>query len=122
MLSVKGIYKDGVIKPLTPVQAISGQQVIITFLEEALVDPQDDPLVQEEAAFIAMHDQLREKYFGEYVAIHNQTLVDHDKDLERLSLRISKRFGTEPVWIAPVHESPQEEWVIRSPRLDGDSL
>ncbi len=122
MLSVKGIYKDGVIKPLTPVQATSGQQVIITFLEEALVDSQDDPLAQEEATFIAMHDQLREKYFGEYVAIHNQALVDHDKDLERLSLRISKRFGTEAVWIAPVQESPQEEWVIRSPRLDGDSL
>jgi len=35
MFSIKGIYQDGVARPVRPLKARDGQRVIITFLEEA---------------------------------------------------------------------------------------
>lgn len=48
ILSVKGEFHNGVASPLTKVEGRDGQQVIITFLDEAAVDrngsvqPEDD--------------------------------------------------------------------------------
>ena len=36
MLSVKGIFQDGVAQPTEPVEGLDGRQVIITFLDEAV--------------------------------------------------------------------------------------
>ena len=38
MLSVKGQFKDGVARPLEPVEGREGQPVIITFLEEEMAE------------------------------------------------------------------------------------
>lgn len=33
MIAVKGVFQDGIVLPLQPVDAVDGQDVIITFLE-----------------------------------------------------------------------------------------
>lgn len=82
-------------------------------------------LKQEEEAYLKMHSWLKENYFGEYIAIHNEELVDHDKSLDALGNRIYERFGNIPIWISKVREKPIEEWVFRSPQFvrvnDNDS-
>jgi hypothetical protein len=57
----------------------------------------------------------RARYEGEFVAIHEQKVVDHDKDESALYRRIRARYGPKPVAIIPA-EGPR---VIRvfSPRL-----
>ncbi|MFO7537981.1 MAG: DUF5678 domain-containing protein [Chloroflexota bacterium] len=73
-------------------------------------------VAQEEAAFYRLHPELWQKYPGQYVAIHNEEVVDHDADQVALYLRVKARYPGQFVWIAPVKETPVEEYVVRSPR------
>lgn len=86
--------------------------------------PEADPAVErEEVAFHRLHPDLRRDYPGQFVAIHNETVVDHDGDQVALFLRVRQRFPGQFVWVAPVRESPEESYRIHSPRLlrDGDA-
>ncbi len=85
---------------------------------------QDDPttgtataVAREEAAFYRLHADLWQKYPGEYVAVYNEELVDHDPDQVALYLRVKARYPGQFVWIAPVRETAVEEYVMRSPRF-----
>ena len=57
----------------------------------------------------------RARYEGEFVAIHEQKIVDHDKDERGLYRRIRARYGQTPVAIIPA-EGPREIRVF-SPQL-----
>ena len=57
----------------------------------------------------------RAKYQWEFVAVHNQKLVDHDKDRDVLFKRIWERYGKTPVLIMPA-EGPRDIRIY-SPRL-----
>ena len=123
MLSIKGVVQNGMIKPLEAVPQGHTGQVVITFLDDysGTHIPKDKKariLAQEEDAFIKMHAVLCQDYMGEYVAVHGSEMVDHDSDLESLTLRMYERFNDQPVWIAPVRQQPVEEWHMRSPRLN----
>lgn len=39
MLSVKGVFQNGVVRPIQPVEASEGQSVIIIFLDEGVTSP-----------------------------------------------------------------------------------
>lgn len=49
----------------------------------------------------------RAKFSGQFVAVHNQTLVDSDSDNDTLTQRIRARYGRTPVLIIPA-EGPRE--------------
>jgi hypothetical protein len=49
----------------------------------------------------------RAKYEGEYVAIHNKQLVDHDKNEVAFYLRVREKFGNTAVLIIPA-EGPRD--------------
>lgn len=59
--------------------------------------------------------ELRSGYAGEFVAIHDRQVVDHDKSDEDLRRRIRSRFGKTAVLITPA-DSPRE-WRFVSTRL-----
>jgi predicted DNA-binding antitoxin AbrB/MazE fold protein len=40
VLSVKGVFRNGVVRPIQPVEASEGQSVIITFLDEGVTGPE----------------------------------------------------------------------------------
>jgi hypothetical protein len=72
---------------------------------------------REEAAFYRLHPELWQKYPGQYVAIFQSKLIDHDEDQLVLFHRVKQKHPGEFVWIAPVREEPIEEYVMRSPRF-----
>ncbi|MGD8624064.1 MAG: hypothetical protein PVJ34_05970 [Anaerolineae bacterium] len=57
----------------------------------------------------------RARYEGEFVAIHEQVVVDHDQDQRILHQRIRTRYGQTPVAIIPA-EGPHEIRIF-SPKL-----
>lgn len=57
----------------------------------------------------------RAKYEGEYIAIHNRKLVDHDKNENKLYSRVREKYGRTPVLIMPA-EGPREVQIF-SPRI-----
>jgi hypothetical protein len=44
---------------------------------------------------------VRAQYAGEFVAIHNQSVIDHDRDEEALRKRIRSKYGKTAVLITP---------------------
>jgi hypothetical protein len=59
------------------------------------------------------------RHLGEYVAIHNSQVVDHDIDIRALHLRIRHRFGRMPVLIRQVTQSAEaRDLVFHSPKAD----
>ncbi len=80
-----------------------------------------DPAVEREmAAYIALHPELKEKYFGKYVAIYHGALIDLDDDESALFERINEKYPDEFVWLTRVGPEPIETIVMRSPRLVRD--
>lgn len=73
-------------------------------------------------AYIALHPMLKEKYFGQYVALYQGKLIDHDPDHEALYTRIDAQYPDEFVWISPVEEEAIPTLVFRSPRLEWNEL
>ncbi|MEA3397766.1 MAG: DUF5678 domain-containing protein [Chloroflexota bacterium] len=66
-----------------------------------------------------MRSQLVAKYLGNYVAIHNGKVVDHDPDVRTLHLRIRRRYGRAPILLRQVtKDMEQPEMVFRSPKLE----
>ena len=59
--------------------------------------------------------QVRARYAGEFVAVHNKQVVDHDKDEEALRKRIRTRYGKTAVLLTPAEG--QRELRIVSTRL-----
>ena len=74
-------------------------------------------MLREEAAFRRLHPSLYKEYAGEYVAIQNEQLIDHDLNQVLLYRRMRQQHPGEFVWIAPVKENPDEILSFRSPRF-----
>lgn len=59
-------------------------------------------------------DLLR-RYPGEYVAVMNRKVLDHDRDFEALAGRVFARVGVRPIFMPRVQEG-EARARIRSPR------
>ena len=68
-------------------------------------------------AYHRLHPELRERYKGQYVAIFQGQLVDHDQDAEVLLERTLARFPDEIVLQRRVEDTPEVILQFRSPRL-----
>lgn len=77
-----------------------------------------DKLARELTAYKALHPTLVKDYLGQYVAIHNGELVDHDLEFSDLHQRIRQRFGCQTVLLHRVELGLERELVFRSPRFD----
>jgi len=69
---------------------------------------------QEQAWWLGQPLKERAKYDGQFVAIHNQSLVDHDEDEEALQRRIRAKYGRTAVLLMPA-DGPREIHIF-SPR------
>jgi hypothetical protein len=75
---------------------------------------QREKIERETAAYERMHNSIRDRFLGQWVAIHNGHLVDHDCDLAALHRRVRERFGRTAVLLRQVRESPVEEIRLRT--------
>jgi 2-polyprenyl-3-methyl-5-hydroxy-6-metoxy-1,4-benzoquinol methylase len=49
----------------------------------------------------ARSEEERKRFAGEFVAVHNQEVVDHDADEQALLKRIRLAFGKAPILVTP---------------------
>ncbi|HEY54006.1 MAG TPA: hypothetical protein G4N94_11165 [Caldilineae bacterium] len=70
----------------------------------------------EQQSFVAQHDALLQAYAGQYIAMFQGSVVDHDMDRVALSLRVRKQYGNQPILITFVRPETLQDIVIRSPR------
>jgi len=61
--------------------------------ESSVEDEEDAQLQAEQAAWFARPKVERQLYQGQYVAVYQRQVVDHDPERRALYLRVRKRFG-----------------------------
>jgi len=98
-------------------------EAIAVYLDDTLlpakalpVDP--NPAVDsEKTAYLALHEQLLDKYEGEYVAIYQGELIDHDIEFAVLYTRVNQQHPDTFVLIRQVEQAPEPVYHFRSPRF-----
>jgi hypothetical protein len=68
-------------------------------------------------AYRAQHAQILEKYRGEFIAMYQGEIVDHDSEMRALYLRIDERFPDETVLMKQVKPEVEEVLNFRSPQV-----
>ncbi len=75
---------------------------------------QQKKIEREAAAYEQMHPDLRERFLGQWVAIHDGQLVDHDSDRMALYRRVRARFPHTAILVHRVVETPFETIWMRT--------
>lgn len=118
--------------PVTAVQIdIDVWQEIVTLLHKAVQSGAISPAVpaypvnahratmqREIAAYVEMHPTLVENYLGQYVAVYQGRLVDHDPDAVALHHRITAAYPGEVVLRRQVQREATPVLRMRSPKLE----
>src|SRR3990172_9675270 len=71
-------------------------------VEHYLHERQIAKLEAEIEAYHRMHPQLKQKFLGEWVAVHDRQLVDHDVDRAEMYRRVRARYGRTTVLLRQV--------------------
>lgn len=98
-------------------QSTSPEDLIKKAIRDLLRSEAGRILARETETFRAIHEWLLQKYAGEYVAIHQGQLVDHDLDQLALYLRMDEQYPDEIILIKQVCTEVEEVYTIHSPRL-----
>ena len=106
------------LKQIASEQTTEPEELVETAIRIYLRQLEREKIKAEAEAFRSMHAELAEKYVGQYVAIHNGKMVDHDEDFQSLHSRIRQRFGRQPVLLRRIETEPERVLVFRSPRLE----
>ena len=96
-------------------EAKSVNDIVNEAVERYLRERQLAKLDVEIEAYKRMHSELRQKYLGQWVAVHDQQLVDHDGDGSALHQRVRAKYGRVAVLIRQVAEQADEDLWIRTP-------
>lgn len=90
--------------------------VLTAAFPSVYVSPDRARMALEELAFDRLRDELLARHEGQYVAIHNAQVIDHDTDEVVLAARTAERLPGQVVHIRRVSLEPQADLSIRSPR------
>jgi hypothetical protein len=76
-----------------------------------------DAMLKEIKAYKALHPQLVDQFRGQYVAIFQGEMVDHDIDPVELLKRVKQQYPDQTVLQRKVESDPDPVLRFRSPRL-----
>ena len=90
----------------------SAEEIIEEALNRSWRQLETQKLDAETAAFERMHSDIKKRYKGQFVALHQGQVIDSDMDFEPLCLRVQASLGDVPVLIRQVRDDPSQ-WRIR---------
>lgn len=115
------LIQDQVFTELVPIAEQEDKEIselVTEALRRYLWEIKECKIDREMEAYRSMHTELKHHFLGQYVAIHNGELVDHDADRRALSRRVRQKYGSVAVLIAPIEEEPEREFLMLTPRFD----
>lgn len=89
------------------------------WLEEQLWETKRVAINEEAERFRTKHSELFAQYNGQYIAMRDGVVLDHDSDLVTLNQRIRAQYGDEPILIAPVNSEPMQVIKVLGARRRG---
>jgi hypothetical protein len=102
-------------------RGLSLEEVVDDVLRGYMRQARREKIQAEAQHFRRMHDDLRNQFLGQHVAVHDGQVVDHDADPAALVHRVRERFGRAPVLVTEVRQELMPEFTLRSPRLQSSS-
>ncbi|HID53592.1 MAG TPA: hypothetical protein EYP41_16360 [Anaerolineae bacterium] len=75
-------------------------------------------IAEESASYRLQHNALKTKYLGQYIAMRQGEVVDHDPDFTALYGRVRQRYGQTPVMITRVEDQPEMVYTRRGFRIE----
>ena len=99
-------------------RAVRPEELVENALRVYLRQLDHEKIKAEAEAFRKMHAALVGQHLGQYVAIHQGQLVDHDADFQALHHRIRQQFGRQSILLRQVTTEPERVLTVRSPRLE----
>ena len=84
--------------------------------DDARIGEADRELRASERWYVRQRPSLLKRYRGQYVAIRNEAVIDHDSDFAALAARVFARLGARPIFMPRVVER-EEPVRMRSPRI-----
>ena len=60
---------------------------------------------EESKRYFQQHAKLKVMYLGQYIAMRNGEVVDHDADFDKLRGRVRQKFGHAPIMMTLVEET-----------------
>jgi hypothetical protein len=96
----------------------SVESVAEEVVREYLREQRHAYLLVEMERFRQLHAELLKDYRGQFVAMRDGQLIDHDPDGGALDARMHRAHREQPILIVQVTETPEQEFTIRSPRLE----
>jgi len=106
------------IEKLANERAMTPDKLVETTIRAYLRQAEREKIQAEIAAYRSMHPDLVRQYRGQYVAVHDGQVVDHDVDFQALHRRVRERFGRQAVLLRQVEEEVERELTFRSPRFE----
>jgi hypothetical protein len=82
-------------------RGVDVESLIDSALRHYRFQSQRDKLNVESEWWRTAPPEFRARYAGEFVAIHEKSIVDHDADEESLRKRIRAKYGKIPVLVTP---------------------
>jgi hypothetical protein len=89
------------------------------WLEEQLWQAKRKKIDEEAERFRAQHTQLLARYGGQFVAMRDGVVIDHDPDLIALHSRVRAQYGDEPILMAPLTAEPIQSFKVIGARRTG---
>jgi len=96
-------------------EARTVNDIVNEAVEHYLREQQWAKLNREILAYETLHPELKQKYLGQWIAIHDQELIDYDSDRIALYRRIRSKYGRTAVLLRQVREQPHEEIWLHTP-------
>jgi len=81
-------------------------------------DEEQEKMQQEVAAYHELHQDLWQNFPGQYVAVYQGQVVDHDGEQLALYLRIRQRYPGKVVLIRQVRPEVEKSWTMRTPKFE----
>ena len=78
-------------------------------------------IAEESKVYRRQHAELKDRYLGQYIAMHKGQVVDHDVDFQALRQRVRQRFGRTAVMITLVDETAEATLLRRGFRLEAEA-
>lgn len=103
-----------------PLDAVVAEVLDEALPSEGLLEAGNDvdaAVMREMIAYTELHSTLMHSHYGEYVAIFEGRLVDHDSDSAALYRRIIAQYPDQFVWLSRVEDEPLQTLHSYSPRL-----
>ncbi len=95
----------------------SVHQIVAEAFRHRLWELDRRKISQESNTYRQRHPELKAQYLGQYIAMRDRQVVDHDLDFQVLRQRIPQLFGRAPVMITLVGETPGQPLFRRGFRI-----